>query len=618
MTRKQKRLLLRIGAAAALGVGISFLPVEGVWKLGLYLIPYLIAGYDVLAAAFSGVIRGQVFDENFLMAAATLGALFLGYARTGDYSEAVGVMVLYQAGEWLQSMAVGRSRRSIAALMDIRPDTARVETEDGIQTLAPEEVPVGAVIQVRPGEKIPLDGVVLEGDSSLDTGALTGESLPRDVSPGDAVTGGCVSITGLLRIRTTRPYEQSTVAKILRLVEEASWRKSRSETFISRFARVYTPAVCLAALAVAVVPPVARLLLGRPGLWLDWLYRGLTFLVISCPCALVISIPLTFFAGMGGASRRGILVKGSNYLEVLSRVKTVAFDKTGTLTQGVFRVTAAHPEGCTREQLLEAAALAESHSGHPIAAGIRAAYGGETAGVTEVTQIPGEGVTACHQGRHLAAGSRKLMARLGIRCDDPETPGTVVHVASEGVYLGCIEIADGEKETAAAALEGLKALGVEKTVMLTGDRPQAAKAVAQRLGISQVEAQLLPGDKVSVLEKLLEETPGRVAYVGDGVNDAPVLARADVGIAMGGLGSDAAIEAADVVLMDDDPGKLPLAVKLARRCMAIVRQNVVFSLGVKGAVMVLAAMGLANMWLGVFADVGVMCLCVLNATRALR
>ncbi len=624
MTRKQKKVLWRIVTAAMLMVALPFVPATGWPKFGLYLIPYFIIGYDILFDAARGILLGQVFDEKFLMAVATVGALVIGVTRTADYAEAVGVMLFYQTGELFQSIAVGKSRRSIAALMDIRPDYANVEVDGVLQQVDPEEVEVGTVIVVQPGEKIPLDGVVTEGSAALNTTALTGESLPRDVTAGDSVVSGCVSITGLLKIRTTKPFGESTVAKILELVENAGSRKSRSEAFISKFARVYTPAVCLAAALVAAVPPVALLAAGAEPMWLEWLYRGLTFLVISCPCALVISIPLTFFAGIGGASRAGILIKGSNFLEILSKVDTVAMDKTGTLTQGVFRVQ----KISGAENTLEMAALAESYSNHPIAISLREACRGDhwsPAGVQctplpervrDVQEVPGKGVTARVDGAAVACGNRALMESLGIPCQDPQSPGTVIHVAREGVYLGCIEIADEEKPNARQAVCELRRCGVKKTVMLTGDRPAAARYVAQSLGLDEVKAGLLPGDKVAAVEELLGS--GTLAFVGDGINDAPVLARADIGIAMGAMGSDAAIEAADVVLMDDDPGKLPKAIAIARKCMTIVRQNIVFSLAIKIGVMILGAFGIANMWLAIFADVGVMCLAVLNATRALR
>lgn len=614
MTGKQKRVLWRIIAAAGMVAALHFLPVKGWGKLALYLMPYFIIGYDVLYDAARGIAMGQVLDENFLMAAATIGALVIGVTKTGDYAEAVGVLLFYQVGELFQSVALGRSRKSIASLMDIRPDYANIEVEGRLEQVDPEEVEVGSIIIVRPGEKIPLDGIVAEGHASLNTTALTGESVPRDVAVGDSVVSGCVSMTGLLKVRTTCAFGESTVAKILELVENAGNRKSKSEKFISKFARIYTPAVCLSALALAVVPPLFLLVMGSAPMWLDWLYRGLTFLVISCPCALVISIPLTFFAGIGGASREGILIKGSNFLESLSQIDTVAMDKTGTLTKGVFRVQKVSGE----ENLLEIAALAESYSGHPISKSLKEAYGKELekGRVTEVREVPGKGVAARIDGKSALVGSRKLLENAGISCQDPASPGTVVHAAWDGAYLGCIEIADEVKMDARQAIADLRSAGVKKTVMLTGDRACAAAFVAESLGVDEYRSGLLPGDKVTAVEALLGG--GKVAFVGDGINDAPVLARADIGIAMGAMGADAAIEAADVVLMDDDPRKLAKAIAIARRCMAIVKQNIVFSLGVKIGVLFLGAVGIANMWLAIFADVGVMCLAVLNATRALK
>lgn len=614
MTRKQKSVLWRILAAAVMVVALHFLPVKGWGRLALYLIPYFIIGYDVLWDAARGIAMGQVLDENFLMAVATVGALVIGVTKTGDYAEAVGVLLFYQVGELFQSVALGRSRKSIASLMDIRPDYANIETEGRLVQVDPEEVEVGSVIIVQPGEKIPLDGVVVEGNASLNTTALTGESVPRDVTVGDSVVSGCVSMTGLLKVRTTCAFGESTVAKILELVENAGNRKSKSEKFISKFARIYTPAVCLSALALAIVPPLFLLAVGSAPMWLDWLYRGLTFLVISCPCALVISIPLTFFAGIGGASREGILIKGSNFLESLSQIDTVAMDKTGTLTKGIFRVQKVSGE----ENLLEIAALAESYSGHPISKSLKEAYGKELekGRVTDVREVPGKGVSAKIDGKSAFVGSRKLLENAGISCEDPASPGTIVHVAWDGAYLGCIEIADEVKPDARQAIDDLRSAGVKKTVMLTGDREAAAAFVAESLGVDEYRSGLLPGDKVTAVEALLGG--GKVAFVGDGINDAPVLARADIGIAMGAMGADAAIEAADVVLMDDDPRKLAKAIAIARKCMAIVKQNIVFSLGVKIGVLFLGAVGIANMWLAIFADVGVMCLAVLNATRALK
>ncbi|MGM9601457.1 MAG: heavy metal translocating P-type ATPase [Faecousia sp.] len=614
MTRKQKSVLWRVVAAAVMVVALHFLPVKGWGRLALYLIPYFIIGYDVLWDAARGIAMGQVLDENFLMAVATVGALVIGVTKTGDYAEAVGVLLFYQVGELFQSVALGRSRKSIASLMDIRPDYANIEAEGRLVQVDPEEVEVGSVIIVQPGEKIPLDGVVIEGNASLNTTALTGESVPRDVTVGDSVVSGCVSMTGLLKVRTTCAFGESTVAKILELVENAGNRKSKSEKFISKFARIYTPAVCLSALALAIVPPLFLLAVGSAPMWLDWLYRGLTFLVISCPCALVISIPLTFFAGIGGASREGILIKGSNFLESLSQIDTVAMDKTGTLTKGVFRVQKVSGE----ENLLEIAALAESYSGHPISKSLKEAYGKELekGRVTDVREVPGKGVSAKIDGKSALVGSRKLLENAGISCEDPASPGTIVHVAWDGAYLGCIEIADEVKPDARQAIDDLRSAGVKKTVMLTGDREAAAAFVAESLGVDEYRSGLLPGDKVTAVEALLGGE--KVAFVGDGINDAPVLARADIGIAMGAMGADAAIEAADVVLMDDDPRKLAKAIAIARKCMAIVKQNIVFSLGVKIGVLFLGAVGIANMWLAIFADVGVMCLAVLNATRALK
>lgn len=613
MTKKQKRVLWRCTAAAVLTVTLHFLPVHGWGKFALYLIPYFIIGYDVLYDAARGIALGQVLDENFLMAVATVGALVIGVTKTGDYAEAVGVLLFYQIGELFQSVALGKSRRSIAALMDIRPDYANMETGDGLRQVDPEEVAVGSIIMVRPGEKIPLDGIVVQGNASLNTTALTGESVPRDVAPGDSVVSGCVSLNGLLKVRTTRAFGESTVAKILELVENAGNRKSQSEKFISKFARVYTPAVCLGALALAVLPPLFLLATGSTPMWLDWLYRGLTFLVVSCPCALVISIPLAFFAGIGGASREGILIKGSNFLETLSKIDTVAMDKTGTLTKGVFRVQ----KLSGGENLLEIAALAESYSGHPISKSLKEAFGAEPdkSRVADVREVPGKGVAAMVDGKQALVGSRLLLESAGIACGDPASPGTIVHVAWDGAYLGYIEIADEEKPESRQAIADLRRSGVKKTVMLTGDREAAAAFVAKSLGVDEYRAALLPGDKVDAVEQLL--TGGCVAFVGDGINDAPVLARADIGIAMGAMGSDAAIEAADVVLMDDDPRKLARAIAIARKCMGIVKQNIVFSLAVKIGVLILGAFGIADMWLAIFADVGVMCLAVLNSIRAL-
>ena len=615
MTKKQKRMLYRILGAAALFLALKLL--DPAWPLSLlWLAPYLLAGYDILLGAVHGIRSRDPFDENFLMAVATVGAVALG-----NFQEAVAVMVFYQTGELFQSYAVGKSRRSIAALMDIRPDIATLETPEGEQAVPPDEVAPGSVILVRPGERVPLDGVVLEGASSLDTASLTGESLPREVGAGCEVLSGCVNLTGLLRVRTTKPFGESTVSRILDLVENSAMKKSRSEAFITRFARVYTPTVCLAALALALVPPLGSLALGSAPRWGVWVYRALSFLVISCPCALVISIPLSFFGGIGGASAKGILVKGGTDLEALSKAGTVVFDKTGTLTRGVFQVSQVRPEtGVQASRLLELAALAESYSNHPISRSLRESWGGDPAGhaVEEVREIPGRGVSARVDGLSVSAGNGKLMAGLGL--DAGAAEGTAVHVAAEGAYLGCILLADLPKDGAKEALEGLKRQGVSRTVMLTGDSEQAAAPVARALGLDGFFAGLLPQDKVERVEQLLESKPGgtTLCFVGDGVNDAPVLSRADVGVAMGAMGSDAAIEAADVVLMDDDPRKLPLAMAIAKKTVGIVRQNIVFALAVKAACLVLTALGRTNMWWAIFADVGVMVLAVLNATRALR
>ena len=620
MTKKQKKMLRRILVSAALMVGLLFVPATGWLRFALWLVPYLVIGWDILYDAVRGIINGQVFDENFLMAVATVGAMALGLSGSGDYTEAVAVMLFYQIGEWFQSYAVGKSRRSIGALMDIRPDFARVVRDGGTEEVSPEEVAVGSTIVVQPGERVPLDGVVVEGVSSLDTAALTGESLPRDVAAGDEVVSGCINMTGLLHLRTTRPYGESTVARILDLVENAGSRKAKAEKLITRLARVYTPAVCAAALLLAVVPPVAQLLAGNAPGWSVWLYRALTFLVISCPCALVISIPLTFFAGIGGASRCGVLVKGSNYLEALAAVDCVVLDKTGTLTKGTFAVTEICPEGMAQEELLALTALAECASNHPISRSLLAAWGGSEAEhrVTDIREVSGHGVEATVDGRRIAAGNGRWMAAQGVTCPVCDAVGTVVHTAVDGVYAGYIVISDEVKGGAAEAVEALHRAGVKKTVMLTGDREAAAQAVAAAVGVDAFRAQLLPEDKVAAVEELLQDGRGKLAFVGDGVNDAPVLSRADVGIAMGALGSDAAIEAADVVLMDDDPRKIALAIRIARQCLAIVKQNIVFALGVKALCLLLVALGAADMWLGIFADVGVMVLAVLNAMRALH
>lgn len=612
MNRKQKKMLWRILASGALFAAGLLVPLEGASKLLLFLPAYALIGWDVLWKAVRNIAGGQVFDENFLMALATIGAFF-----TGEYPEGVAVMLFYQIGELFQSYAVGRSRQSIAALMDIRPDYANIEEKGELRQVDPDEVAVGDTIVVKPGERVPLDGVVLEGSSSLDTAALTGESLPRQVAPGDEVISGCVNQSGLLRVRTTKPYGESTVARILDLVENSSSKKAKVENFITRFARYYTPAVVLAAVALAVLTP----LLTSVG-WQEGLHRALIFLVISCPCALVISIPLSFFGGIGGASRIGVLVKGSNYLEALAGVETVVFDKTGTLTKGTFRVTAIHPQGMDEAALLELAALAESYSEHPISHSLREAWGKEAdrSRVTQVEELSGRGVQANIDGRTVCAGNRKLMEESGISCGDCRQTGTIVHLSVDGKYAGHIVISDEVKPDAKAAIEGLRASGVKKTVMLTGDAKEVGEAVARELGLDEVYTQLLPGDKVAQVERLLEESSGKgkLAFVGDGINDAPVLSRADVGIAMGGLGSDAAIEAADVVLMDDAPGKLPQAIGIARRTLGIARQNIIFALGVKGFILLLGAMGQANMWEAVFADVGVSVIAILNAMRGLE
>ena len=627
MTAKQRKKLIRIIVAAVLTAAIALSPVEGLIAFFLYLIPYLIVAYDILLKAAKNIARGLVFDENFLMAVASLGALAIGLAKTGDFLEAVAVILFYQVGELFESIAVGRSRKSIAALMDIRPDYANVEGEGGEPVRKdPDEVPVGSVIVINPGERVPLDGVILSGTSTLDTSALTGESVPRDAAPGDDIISSCINLSGVLRVRTTKAFGESTVAKILDLVENASSRKSRSEAFISRFARIYTPAVCGAALALAVLPPLVSLAVGAAPAWSTWIYRALVFLVISCPCALVISIPLSFFAGLGGASRAGILVKGSNYLEALAKTGVVVFDKTGTLTRGSFEVVDVRcAPGITREGLLEVAALAESASSHPIAQSLLAASGTaiDRSRVAEVTEASGRGVRAKVDGRCVLAGSARLMEDEGVAFVADEAPGTVVYVAEDGVFAGSIRIADTERPDSAEAIRNLAALGIDDTVMLTGDVEAVAADVAGRLGVGRYFAGLLPADKVAKVEEILADLRERgsrvkLAFVGDGINDAPVLSRADIGVAMGALGSDAAIEAADVVLMDDDPRNLARAIRLARKCMGIVYQNIVFAIGIKFACLVLGALGIANMWLAIFADVGVMVLAVLNAMRCLR
>ena len=623
MNRKQKKMLARILTAAAMLIALKLIPVTGVLQLALYLVAYLVIGYDILKKAWRGILNRQVFDENFLMAVATVGAFALAIvSRSGDYVEAIAVMLFYQIGELFQSYAVGKSRRNISALMDIRPDYANIERDGQLEKVDPDEVEIGSVIVVQPGEKVPLDGVILSGASSLNTSALTGESLPRDAKAGDEVISGCINMTGVLRIQTTKAFGESTVSKILELVEDSSSHKSKSENFISKFARVYTPAVCYGALALAVLPPVVRLMLGNPAQWGEWVYRALTFLVISCPCALVISIPLSFFAGIGGASKEGVLIKGSNYLETLSQVKTVVFDKTGTLTQGVFEVSGVHHSEMENEKLLEYAALAECASSHPISKSLQRAYGKaiDRDRVRDIQEISGKGVSAMVDGHAVLAGNDKLMALRGIPFIDCHSVGTIIHIAIDGQYAGHIVISDVVKPHAKEAIERLKHAGVEKTVMLTGDSRRVADQVAGALGVDEVHSELLPADKVAQVEKLLADKGGKdkLAFVGDGINDAPVLSRADIGIAMGAMGSDAAIEAADVVLMDDDPMKIAKAIRISRKCIGIVYQNIVFALAVKFACLALGALGLANMWAAIFADVGVMVLAVLNAIRALR
>ena len=621
MTKKQKKMLCRIIVTAVLVLAIRLFSIGGLPGTLLYLAAYLIIGYDILRKAVKGILRGQVFDENFLMAVATVGAIGLAfYEKSGDFMEAVAVMLFYQIGELFQSYAVGKSRRNITALMDIRPDYANIEQDGQLTQVDPDDVPVGATIVVQPGEKVPLDGVVLEGASTLNTAALTGESLPRDVTGGDEIVSGCINMTGVLKIRTTRAFGESTVSKILELVENSSSHKSKSENFISKFARVYTPAVCGAALALAVLPPVVRLLTGLDGDWGTWLYRALSFLVVSCPCALVISIPLSFFAGLGGASHEGILIKGSNYLETLSKTKTVVFDKTGTLTQGVFDVTGVHHNQLPREKVLEYAALAECASSHPISRSLQRAYGGhiDRDRVTDIQEFSGNGVVAKVDGVTVAVGNDKLMEKLGIAWHDCHSVGTIIHLALDGQYAGHIVISDVEKPHARDAIAALKRIGVEKTVMLTGDRSKVADHVAQSLGVDEVHSELLPADKVAQVERLLGQSGGKLAFVGDGINDAPVLSRADIGIAMGAMGSDAAIEAADVVLMDDDPLKIAKAIRISRKCIRIVYENIAFALIIKALCLLLVAVGAANMWAAIFGDVGVMVIAVLNAIRALR
>ena len=616
MNKKQKKMLIRIIIAAVLIVVFSLLPAEGYLRFVLFMIPYLVIGYDILKKAFKGILNKQVFDENFLMAVATVGAILLG-----DYSEGVAVMLFYQIGELFQSYAVGKSRRNISELMDIRPDYANIEKDGALEQVDPDEVEIGTIIVVQPGEKVPIDGVITEGNSTLNTSALTGESLPRDAKAGDEVISGCINMTGLLKIRTTKEFGESTVSKILELVENSSSRKSKSENFISKFAKYYTPAVCYGALALAIIPPIVLLIMGKPAMWGDWIYRALTFLVISCPCALVISIPLSFFAGIGGASNQGILVKGSNYLETLAQTKYVVFDKPGTMTQGVFEVSGIHHNEMPDEKLLEYAALAECSSSHPISKSLQKAYGKpvDRNRVTDIEEISGNGVIAKVDGISVAAGNTKLMNRLGIAYQDCHHVGTVVHMAIDGKYAGHILISDIIKPHAKEAIAELKKAGISKTVMLTGDSKRVADQVAGELGIQEVYSELLPADKVSRVEELLNQKSekDKLAFVGDGINDAPVLSRADIGIAMGALGSDAAIEAADIVLMDDDPLKISKAIKIARKCIRIVYENIYFAIGIKVLCLILGALGIANMWMAIFADVGVMIIAVLNAIRTL-
>lgn len=623
MTKKQKKMLCRIIVTAVLVLAIRLFSIGGLPGTLLYLAAYLIIGYDILRKAGKGILRGQVFDENFLMAVATVGAIGLAfYEKSGDFMEAVAVMLFYQIGELFQSYAVGKSRRNISALMDIRPDYANIEKDGKLEQVDPDEVTVGSIIVVQPGEKVPLDGVVVSGNSTLNTSALTGESLPRDVAEGNEIISGCINMSGVLKIRTTKAFGESTVSKILDLVENASSRKSRSEAFISRFARIYTPAVCIGAVLLGVAVPLLRMAFGADAQWVDWVYRALTFLVVSCPCALVISIPLSFFAGIGGASKEGILIKGSNYLEALAATKVVVFDKTGTLTQGVFEVTAVHHNELDANKVLEYAALAECASSHPISKSLQKAYGKpiDRSRVTNIEEISGHGITATVDGHSVAAGNAKLMKKLGIDYHDCHCVGTIIHMAVDGAYAGHIVISDIIKPHSAEAIARLKKSGVSKTVMLTGDARRVAEQVAGELGVDEVRSELLPGDKVAEVEKLLAEKAPKdnLAFVGDGINDAPVLTRADIGIAMGAMGSDAAIEAADVVLMDDDPLQIAKAIRISRKCIGIVRQNIVFSLIVKFACLALTAAGITNMWAAIFADVGVMILAVLNAIRALR
>lgn len=622
MNKKQKKMLIRIAIAALLLGAVKLFKIGGWAGTALYAASYITIGYDILRKAFRGIINHQVFDENFLMAVATVGAIALAiYEKTGDFAEAVSVMLFYQIGELFQSYAVGKSRRNIAALMDIRPDYANIERDGKLEQVDPDQIPAGSVIVVQPGEKVPIDGEVIEGASSLDTAALTGESRPRDVKAGDDIISGCINLTGVLKVRTTKAFGESTVSKILELMENSSSHKSRSENFISRFARAYTPAVCYSALALAILPPVINLMMGMPGGWEIWVYRALTFLVISCPCALVISIPLSFFAGLGGAGKEGVLIKGSNYLEALSQTSIVVFDKTGTLTRGVFEVSGIHHNTIPEEKLIELAALAECASSHPISKSLQKAYGKEIERdrVTGIQEISGSGVIARVDGAEVAAGNGKLMKRMGVDYIDCHSSGTIIHIAIDGKYAGHVVISDVEKPTSRAAIAELKKIGVKKTVMLTGDIGRVAEYMAKKLGVDQYRSDLLPADKVAEVEKLLAETgrKGKLAFVGDGINDAPVLSRADIGIAMGAMGSDAAIEAADIVLMDDDPMKISKAIKISRKCIGIVYQNIAFALGVKALCLILGALGIANMWAAIFADVGVMVLAVLNAIRAL-
>lgn len=626
MSRKQKNMLVRIIVTAVLFAGLfvfeKFVPITSrILRLAVYMVPYLVISYDILKKAFKGIIKGQVFDENFLMAVASVGAVAIAVYENGSYNEAVAVMLFYQIGELFQSYAVGKSRRSISELMDIRPDYANIEVDGKIEQVDPDEVEVGSIIVVSAGEKIPIDGVIVEGSTTLDTSSLTGESVPRNAKENDEVISGCINLTGTVRIRTTKPFGESTVSKILDLVENSSSKKSKSEQFISKFARIYTPAVCGGALALALIPPVVSLIIGKEAMWLTWIYRALTFLVISCPCALVISIPLSFFAGIGGASKEGVLVKGSNYLETLSKTKIVVFDKTGTMTKGKFEVTEIAPIGIDRDELLRLTAYAESYSSHPISRSIKDAYGKEidASKISDVNEISGNGVLAVVDGKKVAAGNSKLMDKLGVEYTACDKVGTVVYVAVDGKYCGYILISDALKPTSVSAVKAMKDCGVRKTVMLTGDSKKVADAVAKELGADEVYSELLPADKVSQVERLLADKgeKEKLAFVGDGINDAPVLSRADIGIAMGALGSDAAIEAADIVLMDDDPMKISKAIKISTKCLRIVNENIYFALGVKALCLILGAVGIANMWVAIFADVGVMVIAVLNAIRAL-